>query len=160
MTLDVSEDLVAFLRSRLDVDDIPVAFDVDDDIGLGKYNASVAQPFVTPVSEDPVVPGGGQTGYTALGADGPLQDQVWLVLVDCWGGAVDASIYQDEDAHPDGVANVLGQLVARACREAAAAGAPDGYEWVNADPPQTANDDQRDPTHYRRQVTCRLKTTR
>ena len=36
---------------------------------------------------------------------------------------------------------------------------PDGYEWVNAEPPTEANDVERSPTAYRDIVVARLKHT-
>jgi len=36
---------------------------------------------------------------------------------------------------------------------------PDGYEWVNAEPPTESNDPERTPTKYREFVVARTKHT-
>lgn len=160
MVVDVSATVVDFLRAELDPAAVPVPFDVADDVGFAEYDRAIDYPFVAAVSEDPVVVGGGNTAFTALGADGgPVQDRVWLVTIDCWGGPIDDDVYQSAGSHPDKVANALGHLVADAANDAAEAGAPDGVAWISAEPPVTANDTDREPTHYRRQVTVRAKTT-
>jgi hypothetical protein len=62
------------------------------------------------------------------------------------------------------VANALGREVHDVLFDAdeAAAGppVPDGYEWVNAEPPIEANDPEQSPTKYRRYVIARLKYTK
>lgn len=159
---DISETVVEFLRAEVDPSAVPVPFDPGEDIGFAEYDQGIDYPRVATVSEDPVVPGGGETGYTAIDPGGgpPIQDRIFLIVVDCWGGPVDDPTYQNNGSHPDVVANALGHEVADAALTAAADGAPDPLDWISAEPPVTANDVERDPTHYRRQVTIRAKTTR
>jgi hypothetical protein len=158
---DVSGDLVDFLRSEADFTSVSVSFDDQNDLHEANPDGGRSYPSVVTVSEDPIVPGGGDTQFTAMdpGGGGPIQDRIWLVTVDCWGGPVSAGAYEGVDVHPDDVAGELGNIVSDTCINAAADAAPSGYEWISADPPSTANDTDPEYTHYRRQVTCRLKTT-
>lgn len=155
---DIKSDLVTFLRNNVSVS-LAVPFSNSDDIGFAEYSRPKDYPQIAVVSSDPVILGGGETGYTAIdGTDsGPIQDYRADVLVDCWGGPVDDDIYQGVDTHPDPVASELGDSVHTALTDAASDGAPSGYEWVGAEPPRTANDVERDPPHYREQVIAYLK---
>lgn len=169
MARNVDKDLIAFLREQLDPAEIPIAFDpgpagdpdAGGDVHFADYDGDLDYPLVAPVSNDPVVPGGGETGYTGMQASGgPVQDAIETVLVDCWGGPVDEAIYDGAGTHPDDVANDLAREVWSVCLEAAADGAPDGYEWIGADPPSTADDTEtHERTHYRDQVVVRMKHT-
>ena len=156
----VSSDLVKFLREQADFDDVDVAFNPSEHVHQSNPDGNRRYPSVVTVSEDFVVPGGGSSQFTAMSDGKALQDRVWLILVDCWGGPVTAKVYEGVDSHPDDVADALSNAVSDACIDASAVSPPTGYEWVSADPPQTANDEERKRTHYRRQVTCRMKTTR
>lgn len=166
MTRDIKADLIDFLRTHVDETAISVSFTNADDIGFAAYDDVDQDVYVTPVSEDPVVPGGGQTQYSGMdpGGRGGVQDVVTLVQIDCWGGDRDAAIYQGVDSHPDIVANELAREVHRVLFEAdeSAAGppVPEGYEWVNAEPPTDADDAQQSPTKYRDYVLARLKYTK
>jgi hypothetical protein len=159
--IDVSEDLVEFLRSRVDGGVVSVAFDPASDIDHADYDGANHYPQVAVVSEDPQVPGGGRTKFTGMdgGGAGPIQDVVVSVLVDCWGGPHDDDTYRGGDVHPDVVAAELATEVWETCLNAAVTGAPAGYEWIGAEPPQDADDTTRDSVHYRQQVVARLKHT-
>jgi len=157
---DVKADLVDFLQANFD-DTVPsVPWTNSDDIVFADYDGQRDYPQVAVVSRDPVVPGGGQTKATAIdpGGNGPIQDVIYLVLVDCWGGPDDLSVYDDNDAHPDEVAVEIAEEVASVCRQGSD-GAPSGYEWIMADPPTEADDIEEEPTHHREQVTVRMKYT-
>jgi hypothetical protein len=157
---DVSDDLVSFLRSRFNTSVVSVSFTTTD-IDHADYDGPNAYPQIAVVSEDPVVPGGGQTQFTGIdgGGGGPIQDVVVSVLVDCWGGPEDADAYQGVDVHPDLVATELATEVWRRCLNASTDNPPDGYEWISAEPPRDADDTERNTVHYRQQVVCRLKYT-
>lgn len=165
MTRDVKADLIAFLREYVDTDAISVPFTADDDIGFAAYDDTEQGVYVTPVSEDPVVPGGGQTQYSGIdaGGRGGIQDVITSVQIDCWGGDVQADVYGGVDSHPDIVANELAREVHRVLFETSEGGSgsptPDGYEWINAEPPVEANDPEESPTKYRRFVIARTKHT-
>jgi hypothetical protein len=117
MARDIKSDLVAFLRTHFDESEIPVTFEAGDPadpttvegVRFAAYDGANDYPQVAIVSEDPVVPGGGQTQMTGIdaGGKGGIQDVVTSVQIDCWGGPHDADIYQSEGAHPDVVANAL-----------------------------------------------------
>lgn len=161
MTTDPSDDLVSFLRSNVDDSNISVPFSTSDDIDHADYDGPNDYPQIAVVSNDPVVPGGGETGWTGMdpGGGGPIQDRVETMLVDCWGGPEDRDVYQNNGTHPDKVAAELRAEVVRACNAAAAGGAPSAYEWIAATPQGDADDTERDRTHYREQALCRLKHT-
>ncbi|WP_226041567.1 hypothetical protein [Natrinema sp. DC36] len=173
MTRDIKSDLVAFLRTHFNESEVPVAFTAGDptdptaegDVRFADYDGDNDYPQVAIASEDPVVPGGGETGYSGIdaGGKGGIQDVITSVQIDCWGGPYDADVYQSEGSHPDVVANALGREVHRVLFEADEADegppVPDGYEWVNAEQPVESNDTQRSPTHYRRFVIARMKHT-
>lgn len=173
MVRDVKSDLVAHLREYFDVGAVPVPFDIGNpaapadpgDVRFADYDGENDYPQVAVVSEDSVVPGGGQTQYTGIdaGGAGGIQDTVTSVQIDCWGGPQDAAVYNDHGSHPDVVANALGRETHRVLFETDEAGegppVPDGYEWVNAEPPVESNDTERTPTHYRRFVVGVLKHT-
>lgn len=173
MVRDVKSDLVTHLREHFDAGDVPVPFDVGDpadptasgDVRFADYDGENDYPQVAIVSEDAVVPGGGQTQYTGMdaGGAGGIQDTVTSVQVDCWGGPHDAAVYDDHGSNPDVVANALGRAVHDVLFNTDEADegppVPDGYEWVNAEPPVESNDTERTPTHYRRFVVARLKHT-
>lgn len=157
---DVKGDLVDYLRANVDGSAISVPWTNADDIVFANYDGGRDYPQVAVVSKDFVVPGGGQTAATGIdaGGAGPVQDRVWLVLVDCWGGPDDEQVYEDNGVHPDAVASKLGEEVFQTCFQGSD-GAPDGYEWITADPPQESDDVEESPTHHREQVTVRLKET-
>jgi hypothetical protein len=159
--MDVSDDLVTFLQSRVDESAVSVGFDSDSDIDHADYDGANHYPQMAVVSEDSQVPGGGRTKYTGMdgGGGGPIQDVIVSVLVDCWGGPEDDPAYIDTDVHPDLVAAELAGEVWDACLDAATTGPPEGYEWIGAEPPRDADDTTRDTVHYRQQVITRLKHT-
>jgi len=170
MAKHVDRDLIAFLREQMDPSVVAVTFDpgppgdtdAGGDVFFADYDGDLDYPLVAIVSNDPVVPGGGETGFTGIdsGGGGPVQDVVETILVDCWGGPVDDAIYDGAGTHPDDVANNLGREVWSVCNEAAAENAPAGYEWIGASPPSTADDEEtHERTHYRDQVVVRLKHT-
>lgn len=174
MVRDIKADLVAFLREHFDETEIPVTFDAGNhtdptasgDVRFADYDGGAGPyPNVSILSEDAVVPGGGQTQYSGVdaGGKGGIQDVVTSVQIDCWGGPQDADIYQSEGSHPDVVANALGRETHRVLFEADESNegppVPDGYEWVNAEQPVENNDLERSPTHYRRFVIARIKHT-
>jgi len=159
--VDPKGDLVEYLRDNVDGSAASVPFTNADDIVFADYDGGAGPfPQVAVVSKDPVVPGGGQT--QATGSDpsggGPIQDVIYLVQVDCWGGPDDAQVYADHGSHPDVVANELGEEVAATCR-VGSDGAPAGYEWLFAEPPQESDDTEQSPTEHREIVTVRMKVT-
>lgn len=154
------EDLRDWIRPRFDDSAISVPFAASSDLDIANYDVGPAWPSIAIVSADPVTPGGGQTGATGIdgGGGGAIQDTVYLVLVDCWGGPRSADVYADHGSDPVTVANDLATELHASARSIPQ-NAPSGYEWVFADPPQDANDPEATPTEYRQQVTVRLKTT-
>lgn len=160
MTQDPADDLVTFLRNRVDTSVASVPVDTTD-IGHADYEGPNDYPQIAVVSEDPAVPGGGETAFTGMdgGGGGPIQDVVVSIPVDCWGGPVDDDAYQGNDADPDSVAAELAAEVHVTCLEASTVDPPPGYEWISADPPRGADDLDRPSTHYRQQVIARLKYT-
>lgn len=173
MVRDIKSDLIAHLRKNFDTGAVPVPFDVGDatdpaapgDVRFADYDGENDYPQVAIVSEDAVVPGGGQTQYSAIdaGGGGGIQDTVTSVQIDCWGGPRDADVYEQHGSHPDIVANALGRETHRVLfssdESSQGPPVPDGYEWVNAEPPEESNDTERTPTHYRRIIIARLKHT-
>ena len=173
MARDVKSDLVAHLREHFAATEIPVPFDVGDpadpvspgDVRFADYDGENDYPQVAIVSEDPVVPGGGETQYTAMdaGGAGGIQDIITSVQIDCWGGPQDATVYNENGSHPDVVANALAwethAVLFGSDEGDEGPPVPEGYEWVNAEPPVEANDTERTPTHYRRFVVGLLKHT-
>jgi len=163
MARDVTTDIIDHLRSEVTAASIPVSFSTSDDIGYAQYDDTESDVYVTPVSEDPVVPGGGQTQYSGIdpGGAGPIQDVVTSVQIDCWGGDIDTPRNQAAGVHPHTVANDLGREVHRVLFESSEASSsppvPSGYHWVNADPPRTADDSEASPTKYRRVVVAYAK---
>jgi len=157
---DVKEDLVTYLRGNFDDTAPSVPWTNDEDIAHADYDGHRDYPQVAIVSRDPVVPGGGNTGATGIdaGGGGPIQDVVYLVQVDCWGGPDDETVYAEADVHPDTVAVELAEEVAETCR-VGEDGAPAGYEWLMADPPQEADDVEESPAHHREIVQVRMKWT-
>lgn len=158
--VDPKGDLRTFLRANVNSDAVSVPFTNADDIVFADYDGAQEYPQVAIVSKDMTVPGGGQTGATGIDPSGgaPIQDVVYLLQVDCWGGPDDADVYQSNGSHPDIVATELGEEVAATCR-VGADGAPTGYEWVFADPPTEADDVEASPTKHREIVTVRMKVT-
>jgi hypothetical protein len=158
--IDPKGDLRVVLRNNLDASVVSVPFTNADEIVFADYDGDRSYPEVAIVSKDPVVPGGGQTQATGIDpADGsPVQDVVYLVQVDCWGGPDDDDTYQEHGSHPDVVANELGEAVAETCR-VGSDGAPAGYEWIFAEPPTEADDTEESPTVHREIVTVRMKVT-
>lgn len=157
---DVKADLVDFLRDNVDPSAVSVPWTNADDVVFADYDGDRDYPQAAVVSRDPVVTGGGQTGATGIdpGGDGPIQDVVYLVQVDCWGGPEDDPVYSGSGTHPDIVAVELAEVVAETCR-VGSDGAPAGYEWIMADPPTEADDVEEDPTHHREIVQVRMKVT-
>lgn len=157
--VDPKDDLRTFLRNNFNSNAVSVTFTNSDDIVFADYDGAQSHPEVAIVSKDTVVPGGGQTQATGIdpGGGGGIQDVIYLVQVDCWGGPDDADIYQSEGSHPDIVANELGEEVARVCR-AGTNGLAD-YEWVFAEPPFESDDTEESPTKHREIVTVRMKVT-
>ena len=158
---DPTDDLVSLLRSNFDATAISVGFTPADDIDHANYSGANDYPQVAIVSNDPVIPGGGQTGYTTIAGDGsgPNQDTIATILVDCWGGPEDDGIYQGTPEHPDAVAAELAAEVVDTCHEQATT-PPPGYDWLGARPLGDADDTDRGPTHYREQVECLLRFVR
>lgn len=165
MARDVKSDIIDFLRSHVDTSVIDVPFDKSDDIGFAAYDDVDQSVYVTPASEDGVVVGGGESRYSGMDGTGKggIQDVVTTVQVDCWGGDRDDDVYTGVDSHPDIVANALSREVHRVLFESGESNdeipTPDGYEWVNAEPPVEANDVQETPTKYRRYVVAVTKHT-
>lgn len=173
MVRDIKSDLIAHLREYFDAGAVPVPFDVGDptdpsapgDVRYADYDGANDYPQVAIVSEDGVVPGGGQTQYTGMdaGGGGGIQDTVTSVQIDCWGGPRDADVYAEHGSHPDAVANALSRethsVLFNTDESAEGPPIPDGYEWINAEPPVENNDTKRTPTHYRRYVVGLLKHT-
>jgi hypothetical protein len=158
--VDPKDDLRTFLRNNVDASVVSVPFTNADEIVFADYDGDRSYPEVAIVSKDPVVPGGGQTQATGIDPSGgsPIQDVVYLVQVDCWGGPDDDDTYQDHGSHPDTVANELGEEIAETCR-VGVDGAPTGYEWLFAGPPSEADDTEESPTVHREIVTIRMKVT-
>lgn len=159
--VDPKDDLRTFLRSNFDDSVVSVPFANADDIVFADYDGGVGPyPQVAIVSKDPVVPGGGQTQATGIDPSGAgaIQDVIYLVQVDCWGGPDDATVYATNGSHPDIVANEIAEEVAATCR-VGSDGAPSGYEWVYAEPPTEADDVDASPTEHREIVTVRMKVT-
>lgn len=158
--VDPKDDLVSHLRGNFNSGAVSVSFTNSDDIVHADYDGDRDFPEVAVVSKDPVVPGGGQTQATGIDASGAgaIQDVIYLVQVDCWGGPHDADIYASEGSDPDTVAVELGEEVAATCR-VGSDGAPSGYEWMFAEPPQEADDVEESPTKHREIVTVRMKVT-
>lgn len=158
--VDPKDDLVSFLRGNVDGTAFSVPFDNTSDIVHADYEGTRSYPEIAVVSKDVVVSGGGQTGATGIDPTGAgaIQDAIYLVQVDCWGGPEDDDVYADHGSHPDTVANELGEETASTCR-VGADGAPAGYEWMFADPPFETDDVESSPTHHRERVQVRMKVT-
>lgn len=173
MVRDIKSDLIAFLRQHFDESVVSVTFSpgdpadptTEEGIRFADYDGANEYPQIAVVSEDPTLPGGGTTGYSAMdaGGKGGIQDVITSVQIDCWGGPDNDDIYQSEGSHPDPVANQLARETHRVLFEADESDegppVPDGYEWVNAEQPVESNDTERNPTHFRRYVIARLKHT-
>jgi len=158
---DVKDDLVTFLQNNVNSGAISVPFTNADDIVFADYDGARSYPQVAVVSRDPIVNGGGATGVTGIdpGGGGPIQDVVYLVQVDCWGGPEDDDVYQaNPSEHPDAVAVELAEEVAETCR-VGDENAPAGYNWLMADPPEEADDVEQNPTEHREIVQVRMKWT-
>jgi hypothetical protein len=166
MAKDIKKDLIDFLRSEVNSSAFSVPFTNSDSIGFEAYDDADEAVYITPVSEDPAVPGGGQTQYTGIdpSGDGGIADVVVSVQIDCWGGDRDDQIHADNDTHPDVVANELSQEIYRVLFEAndaaAGPGVPADYDWINAEPPREADDLEQSPTKYRDIVVARMKYTK
>lgn len=157
---DAKGDLVDHLRATFDSSVVSVPFENTSDIVFADYDGAHDYPEVAVVSKDAITPGGGQTGATGIDPTGAgaIQDVIYLVQVDCWGGPDDDQVYADHGSHPDIVANELGEEVASVCR-VGSDGAPAGYEWMYCRPPYEADDMEASPTSHREIVEVRLKTT-
>jgi hypothetical protein len=168
VTHDPKNDLVAFLRANFDSTALSVSFTpgdetdttADGDIKFADYDGAREYPQVAVVSKDSTVVGGGDTQVSAMdgGGGGPVQNTIYLIQVDCWGGPDDAPIYESGGSHPDIVANELGEEVAATCR-VGTDGAPDGYGWMMSEPPFEADDTNETPARHREIVTVRMATT-
>lgn len=158
--VDPKDDLVEFLRANVDGTTFSVPFDNASDIVHADYEGSRDYPEIAVVSKDSITPGGGQTGASGIDPSGAgaIQDTIYLVQVDCWGGKEDEAPYPDYDTHPDIVANELGEEAASVCR-AGSDGAPAGYEWMFCQPPYEADDTDESPTSHREIVEVRMKVT-
>jgi len=161
MPVDPADDLVSFLQSNFDSAAISVAFSNSDDIDHADYSGANEYPQVAIVSNDPVIPGGGQTGFTSISGDGsgPNQATIETILVDCWGGPEDDGAYDGNPEHPDGIAAELSSEVIDTCHDDAT-NPPAGHSWIGARPLGDADDTDRNPTHYREQVECLLRFVR
>jgi hypothetical protein len=162
MSLDPKADLRDWLRPRFDDSAISVPFTASSDLDIANYDAGPAWPSIAIVSSDPVPLGGGpmdMTGIDPSGA-GAIQDVVYRILVDCWGGPHNADVYQTNGSDADTVAEELGREVHDKAW-ATPDNAPADYNGaVSSTPPRDANDVEATPTEYRRQVTVYLKATR
>lgn len=158
--VDPKDDLVEFLRTNVDGSTFSVPFDKQSDIVHADYEGSREYPEIAVVSKDSITPGGGQTGATGVDPTGAgaIQDTIYLIQVDCWGGTEDTPVYSDYDSHPDAVSVELGEEVARVCR-VGTSGAPSGYEWMFCHPPYEADDTDASPTSHREIVEVRMKVT-
>jgi hypothetical protein len=158
--VDPKKDLRDFLRSNLNTGAVPVPMSTDD-IVVGDPDGNRTYPQAAVTTKDPIVPGGGETQATGIdpaSGGGPIQDVVYLVQVDCWGGPHDADVYATHGSNPDRVANDLGEEVATTCR-VGVSGAPTDYEWLFTGPPTEADDTDENPVSHREVVTVRLKAT-
>lgn len=157
---DVKADLVSYLRSNFNAGAVSVSWTNSDDIVHADYDGARDYPQAAIVSRDPIVQGGGTTGVTGIdpGGGGPIQDVVYLVQVDCWGGPEDDPVYTGSGTHPDAVAVEIAEEVAETCR-VGDENAPTGYNWLMADPPEEADDTDENPTHHREIVQVRMKYT-
>jgi len=157
---DAKDDLVSFLRSNFDDTAPSVPWTNSDDIVHADYDGSRDYPQIAVVSSDFIVPGGGQTQATGMdaGGAGPIQDRIYLIQTDCWGGPDTESVYNQQNTHPDVVATELADEVFSTCFQGTDA-SPSGYEWITADPPEEADDVEETPTHHRQIVNVRLKWT-
>ena len=166
MTRDVKQDLIEFLRTHIDESVVAVSFTASEDIGFGAYDDVDQDVYITPASADSVVPGGGQTQYSGIDPSGAggVADVVVSLQLDCWGGDRESPVYDGVDSHPDIVANALSQevydLLFDADDGADGPPVPDGYDWVNAEPPTEADDVEQSPTKYRDIVVARMKYTK
>lgn len=164
--MDVKKDIIDHLRSHVDTGNISVSFSTSDDIGFSQYDDVDQAVYATPVSEDPVVPGGGQTQYTGIdpGGTGGVADVVVSLQIDCWGGDREAPVYDAASTHPDIVASELSDEVYRVLfatdDSASGPSVPSGYDWLNAEPPTEADDTEQSPTTYRDIVVARAKYTK
>lgn len=158
--VDPKDDLVEFLRGNVDGTAFSVPFDNAEDIVHADYEGTREYPEIAVVSKDSITPGGGQTGATGIDPTGAgaIQDTIYLIQVDCWGGVEDEDPYPGLDTHPDIVAVELGEEVARVCR-VTPENAPEGYEWMFCHPPYEADDTDASPTSHREIVEVRMKVT-
>jgi hypothetical protein len=158
--IDPADDLVSFLQSNINASNISVSFTPSDDVKHANYEGSNDYPQIAIVSNDPVVPGGGETGFTAIrSGNGPVQDSIEALLVDCWGGSPDDGTYQDNSDDPDATAAELRAEVVDTCNSNAT-NPPRGYQWMSGTNQGDADDTDRSPTHYREQVLVRMKQTK
>jgi len=158
MPTDPTADLVSFLQNNVNGGEISVSFTPGSDVGFANYEGANDYPQIAVVTNDPVIPGGGQTGYTSINPDGsgPNQASIHTILVDCWGGPEDDAAYQGGSTHPDLIAAELADEVRRVCH-ANATSPPSGYDWLGARRLGDTDDTDRSPTHYREQVECLLR---
>jgi hypothetical protein len=158
--VDPKKDLRDYLRNNLNTGALTVPMSTSD-IVIGDPDGSRTYPQAAVTTKDPIVPGGGETQATGINpakGSAPIQDVVYTVQVDCWGGPHDADVYANHGSNPDRVANDLGEEVAATCR-VGQSGSPANYEWLFAGPPQEADDTDHNPTSHREVVTARLKVT-
>lgn len=159
--VDPKDDLLTYLRSEVNSDAFSVPFTNSDDIVFADYDGGAGPyPQIAVVSKDSITPRGGTTGATGIdpGGGGPIQDVIYLVQVDCWGGPSTDDTYSTHGSDPDTVANELAEEVASVCRTGTT-NPPSGYEWMYCDPPMEADDTETSRTKHREIVTVRMKTT-
>jgi hypothetical protein len=161
MTTDPSDDLVSFLRSNVNTGNISVPFTSADDIDHADPDGPRSFPKIAISAADASPVEGGQTGFSGIdpGGNGPIQDVIVSIQVDCWAGPETVSAYQTNSVHPDHVAAEMSTEVHTSCLDAAADNAPSGYHWIAADPPRDADDTEVSETEYRDIVIVRLKYT-
>lgn len=153
-------DLRDFLRDSFDPNAVSVPWTNSEHIGIANYDVGPEFPSIAIANSDPVIPGGGDTGVTAIDGQGGggIQESVFHVLVDCWGGPRDDPTYEEHGSDPETVAGEIGEEV-HSETMVGVLGAPDGYEWMWSNPPKDANQSEATPTELRRQVTVRMKWT-
>lgn len=158
---DEKEDLVVFLRTHVDPNNLSVPFETGDpatpndtsgDIQFADYDSGLDFPGIYVQAEETTVPGGGITGFTGMdaGGGGPTQDPVTTIQVDCWGGSKQTDRLQNAGVDPDSFAKELANEVWNVCIENAQG--PTGYRFISVANPSEANDTEVDPTRYRRIV--------
>lgn len=155
------EDLRDWVRPRFDDSAISVPFTAADDLDIANRDVGPSWPSIEIAASDPIVPGGGPMDMTGMdpGGGGAIQDQIYAIHVDCWGGPRDAAVYADHGSDPVTVADELGQELHSAAW-ATPENAPAGYNGaVSATPPMDAPETDATPTEHRTVVRVFLKAT-